>query len=186
MDEMYMEDGKVISIYNGTRIPTGRKSKGRFGLGDLDPANSKLYKLLHEELDVADLDNEELTYGVPRCDDGKFSAKAAWQAARMPRKIRQRMHRELYKRANDKLHGALLGALDSIVELATEPGVEDAVRFQAAKYVLERLQGKTPEVHVHSQEAPWEVVLSNVQRGPRPTKQIDDGNIEEAVVVEDE
>lgn len=187
MDEVSVEDGLVISMYNGLRIPTGRKRASRHGFGDLDPVNSKLRQLLDGTLSVQALDNEELTYGIPRCDDGKFSAKAAWQAAQMPRKLKHEMYRELYKRADDLLHSGLLGSLQSIIELATEPATEDNVRFQAAKYIFERLRGKTPDVMVHTQEAPWEVVLAGVQRGPRPARaeRIEDGNVEEADVVED-
>lgn len=186
MDDMTVENGKVISIYNGVRIPTGRRRKSTFGFGDLDPTNTKLRLLIAGELDVSELDNEELSFGIPRCDDGKFSAKAAWQAAKLPARIRHELHRELYRRANDKLHGGLLGALDSIVELATEPATEDSIRFQAAKYIFERLQGKTPDVHVHTQEAPWETLLSGVRRGPRPARAERIDNVVDADIVDDE
>lgn len=187
MDDVDTENGMVVSVYQGVRIPTGRghPKKLKFGFGDLDPTNTKLYDLINGDLDLSELDNEEITFGIPKCDDGFFSAKAAWQAAKLPQRIKVKFHKELYKRANNGLHSGLLGAIESIVEMATSPHVEDATRFRAATYLFERLQGKMPEVIVHSQEAPWEVVLSGVRRGPRKAREIDDGNMQDAEVVEE-
>ena len=196
INAMDWQDDEIVSVYNGVRIPTGRhvrrRKLGDDPWGELDPANSRLQEMLsNKKFDFTTLDNDELSFGVPRCDDGKFSVKAAWQANFIPRVIKNRIQRELYKRANKKLHAGLLGSVDTIVELATEPYAEDKIRFEAAKYILERLQGKTPEHVVHSQEAPWEMVFSNIQRGPRPARgerqldQLEDGNTVEAEVVED-
>jgi|GEM_PF-4248891 len=193
LNEMDWEDNELVSVYNGQRIPTGRKfRKRRLGddpWGDIDPPNTKLNLLLQGRLNLAELSNDEVKYGIPRCDDGKFSAKAAFQAANLPKAVRNRLAKELYRRANQKMEGALLDSVDSIVELATQPWVDDNIRFQAAKYIFERLQGKTPERIVHSQEAPWEMVFSNIQRGPRPARaerlEVEDGNTQDAEVVDD-
>jgi hypothetical protein len=189
MDSMDVENGTVVSVYNGVRIPTGRvrTPDNKFGFGDLDPPNTKLTQILNGTIDWDELDNEEIAYGITKCDDGKFSAKAAWQADKLPAKYKHLFHKELYRRANNSLHSGLLGAVGSIVELATSPHVEDRVRFQAATYVLERLQGKTPEVVKHVQDAPWEVQLSGVRRGPRRVRSeraLEDGNTQDAEIVE--
>lgn len=187
MDSARFEHRGVVSSYNGLEIFTGRKGNNKIGYGDLDPMNTRLHLLIKDKLDLSEMDNEELSYGIPRCDDGKFSAKAAWQAqCVVPKKIQDKMLKELYRRANGKLHGALLGSIDSIIEMATSAHVDDQVRFKAATYILERLQGKTPDVIVHEQSKPWEVVLAGVERGPRPPrKQVEDGNTVDAEVVED-
>jgi hypothetical protein len=190
MNEVDVENGAIVSVYEGVRISTGRRrpKNQKYGFGDLDPVNSKLNALLAGELDLAVLDNEEITYGIPRCDDGKFSAKAAWQAAHLPEKAKAAIRRELYTRASNKLHSGLLPAIDSIVEMATSPHVEDAVRLKAATYLFERLQGKTPEVVIHAQEAPWEVQLAGVRRGPRKVsseRALEDGNTQDAEIVEE-
>jgi hypothetical protein len=189
--QMEFEDTHVISVYNGLRIPTGRRVKrikGQlFAVGDLDPYNSKLARLLSNDLKMADLENDELMYGVPKCDDGYFSVKAAWQAHNLPRAAMKRIQKEIYTRAEKKMQGALLGAIDTITDLATAPYAEDKIRFEAAKYVYERLAGKTPDVVVHSQDKPWEVVYDRIARGPRPSRTaIEDGNTLEAEIVEDE
>jgi hypothetical protein len=189
MNELEVENGNVVSVYQGVRIDTGRRkgSPRKIGFGDLDPRNSKLEKLLKGDLDLSTLTDEEVRYGIPKCDDGKFSAKAAWQAAVLPPRIKSALQRELYKRADGKLHGALLPAVDSLVELATSAHVDDPVRLKAATYLFERLQGKTPDRVIHTQEAPWEVVLSEVRRGPRQAKadriEVEDGNVVEAEVI---
>lgn len=189
VNEMDWQDDEVVSVYNGVRIPTGRhvrrRKLGDDPWGELDPPNTKLQKLLKGKLDLGSLDNDELSFGIPRCDDGKFSVKAAWQAAYLPAIPKGKIQRELYKRANQKMHQGLLGAVDTIVELATQPYADDKIRFEAARYVFERLNGKTPDHVVHHQEAPWEMVFSNIERGPRPNRQIEDGTIQDAEVVED-
>jgi hypothetical protein len=188
MNDMDVENGTVVSVYNGVRIPTGRVRTKKLGFGDLDPPNTKLQQIFDGTIVWDDLDNEEIAFGIPKCDDGKFSAKAAWQADKMPAKIKALFHKELYRRATNTLHSGLLGAVGSIVELASSPHVEDRVRFQAATYVLERLQGKTPDVVHHVQDKPWEVQLSGVRRGPRrvPSERaIEDGNTQDAEIVEE-
>lgn len=194
VNEMDWHDDEVVSVFNGVRIPTGRHVRRRKLhdelWGQLDPTNSRLQLMLNGTLDYQTLDNDELSFGIPRCDDGKFSVKAAWQAANLPKTVRNRVQRELYKRANAKLHAGLLGAVDTIVELATQPYAEDKIRFEASKYIFERLNGKTPDHVVHHQEAPWEMVFSNIERGPRPARsermEIDDGNTQDAVLIEED
>jgi hypothetical protein len=190
MNDMDVENGTVISVYGGVRIPTGRKRKpgNTHGFGDLDPANTKLSRILLGDIVWEDLDDEEVIYGITKCDDGMFSAKAAWQAAKLPQKVKKKFQKELYRRAENKLHGGLLPAIDRLVELASSPHVDDRVSFNAATYILERLQGKTPDVVHHVQEAPWEIQLSGVKRGPRPVRServIEDGNTQEAEIVEE-
>lgn len=193
VNEMDWHDDEVVSVFNGVRIPTGRHIRrrkiGDDPWGELDPANTRLQELLDNKLNLQTLDNIELSFGIPRCDDGKFSVKAAWQAANLPKVAKNKLQRELYKRANQKMHAGLLGAVDTIVELATQPYADDKIRFEAAKYVFERLSGKTPDHVVHHQEAPWETVFSNIERGPRPAQseriEIEDGNTQDAEIVED-
>lgn len=183
----------VISRYNGIEIPTRRvRDKKTRGFGDLDPPNTRLAELVAgKKPTFAEWDNEELMYGVPKCDDGKFSVKAAWQAyAVVPRRFRTAMRRELVRRAQEKMDAAQMAAVDAIIEMATSPGVDDQVRMQAAKWLIERRQGKTPDEVIHNQAKPFEVVFSHIARGPRPPREerlpaISDGNIEDAEIIDD-
>lgn len=186
MRSVQYEEANVISVYNGLHIPTGRRRKGRWGYGDIDPPNSRLALLIKDKLDFAELDNEEIAFGIPRCDDGKFSAKAAWQAqVVVPSSVQKKLQAELFRRASAKMSSGLMGAIDSVVELATSAYVEDAVRFKAATWLIERGMGKTPDVVVHEQAKPWEMIIAGVERGPRPQRQVEDGNTIEADVVDE-
>ena len=170
MIECILDPNGVISVYQGKQIPTGRKktrTKGYAGYGDLNPKNTRLYQLLKDQIDPSVLDDEELMYGTTKCDDGKFGIRAAYEASRMPRGIRNAMQRELVKRADGKIHGFLFGAIERIGEIATSPASDDKDAFKAAQWIVERALGKTPDVQVHVQEKKYEVVLENISRGSR-------------------
>lgn len=160
----YNKQDGLVSMYDGKRIPTKRK-KGNGGImGDGDPPNSNLVALHHGELDLAELDDEEIAHGIPKCDDGKFSAKAAYQAAKLPKPVQRKLQQELYRRAENMLRGNLLNAIASIADIAMRPDVEDKDRLKAAQYLLERNMGKVPDVVQHTQDKPWEVVFDSVGR----------------------
>lgn len=173
--ECILDPNGVISVYRGKQIPTGRKrtkTKHYSGYGDLDPPNSRLVALLQDKLDVSELDDEELMYCAVKCDDGKFSIRAAYESARLPRKIRSAMERELMKRADNKVKGAVMGAIDRIVEIATSPAVDDKDAFKAAVWLVERAMGKTPDVVHTVEQKRYEVVLENIARGTRRESRI--------------
>lgn len=173
--EAILDPTGVISVYQGRSIPTGRKrtrTKGYAGYGDLDPTNTRWYKLIQGELDVSELDNDELQYGTTKCDDGKFSVRAAYQAAKMPPKVRNAIRRELMKRATHMMEGALLDATGRIIDIATSPLSDDKDAMKAAEWLIHRTMGKTPDVIVHTQEKPWEVLVSDISRGSREDSRV--------------
>lgn len=168
--EAILDPTGVISVYQGRQIPTGRKrtrTKAYAGYGDLDPLNTRYYKLLEGELDVSELDNDELQFGTTKCDDGKFSVRAAYQAAKMPPKVRNAIRRELMKRATQMIEGSVIEATGRIIEIATSPLSDDKDAMKAAEWLIHRAMGKTPDVVVHTQEKPWEVLVSDISRGSR-------------------
>lgn len=73
--------------------------------------------------------------------------------------------REIHERAEDKLRGALLPAVDKMIDLM-DCG-DEKTELRAATYVFERLAGKTPDVIEHRQDAPFQVMLERVVSGPR-------------------
>lgn len=168
MDEVEIsgKDG-IVSIYKGKRIPTKRKKRSNGSYGDHDPPNRRMVQLIDGDLTVAELDDEEVAYGITKCDDGKFSAKAAYHSKKLPKKIQDEMQRELFARATRLLRGNVLASIEAIVEIATSPGSEDRDRMKAAQYIIERIQGKTPDVVQVTQEKPWEHVLAHVVAGER-------------------
>lgn len=73
--------------------------------------------------------------------------------------------KEIHERAEDKLRGALLPAVDKMIDLM-DCG-DEKVELRASTYVFERLAGKTPDVIEHRQDQPFQVVLERVVAGPR-------------------
>lgn len=176
--EAILDPNGVISVYRGKQIPTGRKktrTKHYAGYGDLDPLNTRLAALLNGELSVEDLDNEELQHGAIKCDDGKFSIRAAYEGWHLPRKIKGAMERELLKRADNRVKGAVLGAIERIVEIATSPASEDKDAFKAAQWLVERAMGKTPDVIHTVEQKKYEVVIENISRGTRRESRVQRG-----------
>lgn len=72
---------------------------------------------------------------------------------------------ELYERADDTMRGALLPAVDKMVDLI-DCG-DEKVELRAATYVFERLRGRTPDVVTVTQDKPFQVMLERVVSGPR-------------------
>lgn len=81
------------------------------------------------------------------------------------RKLYDSVMQELYERADDTLRGALLPAVDKMVDLIDCGDAKTELR--AATYVFERLRGKTPDVVTVTQDKPFQVVLERVVSGPR-------------------
>lgn len=148
-----------------------------------DPSNGLTYEslgkryhaLISGQLAVDELDNEELSRGVPRTDDGGFHTLADAAARSLPQQLQNSIKAELYRRAEGKLHSHLLDAIDSIVQIATD-GELDKDRLRASQYLLERVMGKTPEVVHFSQEKPWQMVLEAVETSTRKRARAERGD----------
>ncbi len=189
-DTEYNERDGVVSLHGNKRIPTGRKTRRITGygktLGEINPPNTNLMKLVDGDMSIIkEMDDEELSAGVPKCDDGKFAARAAQQANMMPDKIKREISKELFRRADVKLKGAQLDAINSLIEIATQPGSEDKDRIKAATWIIERVQGKTPDVVQHVQDKPWQLVLQGIATAARDVTPELDNVLEGEVVDED-
>lgn len=132
--------------------------------------------LLAGTLSVEDLDDEELARGYPRSADGSFRGAPTV----IPKIVHDRIVRELFKRADQKLKESLLDVVDTMVSIAQDGELDANVRLKAATYVYERLRGKVPEVVVTTDTKRWEEVLDGVYRGPRMQ-----GDIIDAEIVDD-
>lgn len=127
--------------------------------------NPRMMALMAGEISPEELDDEELAKGVCRNPDGKFPKRAP---NHVPKAMYDRMTRELFARAEEKLRDSLVGAAESLAKMAADPEVDASTRLKAATWLYERLQGKAPTVVNVQQEKPFEVVLGSVHRGPRP------------------
>lgn len=140
----------------------------------------------HGKLDMSELDDEELAKGQVRKADG------TWSNLRMvPQELHQRMMDELFKRADTRLRENLVAAVDTMAEIAKGSAYEPADRIRAAQFIFERVRGKNPDIVVHTQDKPFEMIMEAVLTGgsraqSRATRGLEDGNTIEAEVIEDE
>ena len=155
----------VVSVYGDRRVPTGRKKDGNGFLGDGNPPNKRLRDLLNGDLAPAELLDEELAFGVPVCDDGKFSIRAAAQAANLPKKLQAQMRRELIKRTKAKLDGGALTAVNAMLEILESETADENARMKVAQYLIDRFMGKTPEKVEIATDKPYQIIQQNILVG---------------------
>jgi hypothetical protein len=116
--------------------------------------------LLDGTLDIGELDEEELARGYPRAADGSFRNPPVV----IPRAIHARMMRELFERANLKLRENLTEATSTMTSIMNNADLDPKVRMDAAKWVVERLMGKTPDVNVTIDEKRYEGLFNRIER----------------------
>jgi hypothetical protein len=117
--------------------------------------------LLDGTLPIEELDDEELARGYPRASDGSFRNPPVV----IPRAIHARMMRVLFERANKTLKQNLGYASDVMVSIMNDKELDPKVRMDAAKWVIERIMGKTPEVNVTIDEKRYERLFDRLERG---------------------
>src|SRR6516162_5593132 len=137
-------------------------------------------------LTVADMDDEELRCGRRRDGNGRIP-KVTKTMEMVPRDLYDEMVAEHQRRTHEKFRQQLDAALDTMVEIMTDQTAEPRDRADAAKYLMERVIGKTPErVQVAVAKAPWEEIAMEVGRLTRAEhEQRQVGNYVDAEVVED-
>ena len=114
-------------------------------------------------LTVKDMDDEELRYGRMRDRHGNIPPKGANTMELIPEEKYQQMVAEHERRTNEKLRQQLDSMLEVMVEIATDDTVEPRDRFESAKYLFERVAGKTPDRINHTVELkPWEGMLTDI------------------------
>lgn len=130
-------------------------------------------------LTVEDLDDEELRYGRCRNDVTKVIPKAGNKTEFVPRDQYEAMVQEHQRRTTEKLRQNLDDALATMIDVMKDQTAEPRDKFEAAKYLFERVAGKTPDkVQVSAAKEPWEDVFAGIaaigrdqsrnQRTPQP------------------
>jgi len=127
--------------------------------------------LLDGTLSVEDLDDEELARGYPRAEDGTFRGRPAV----IPTAVHQRVQRELFARAGEALKQNLVKAAETMASIAADADQDPKVRMDAAKWVIERIMGKSPEVTVQVEEKAYQKLLDKMDRNAIPLDELDDG-----------
>lgn len=135
---------------------------------------------------VEDLDDEELRYGRCRDHYGRIP-KVTNKTATIPRDLYDAMIEEHEKRTDEKLRQQLDTAIDTMVGIMADDTCEPKDRFESAKYLFERVKGKTPErVHVATgDKAPWEEVFTGIANITRQQSLARRNGVIDAEVVED-
>ena len=139
--------------------------EGRLGLAYDDKhdrwVSPRADAIRRQEIRVEDLDDEELIRGQVRDADGHFRHGPLRQ---IPREFHDELMRRILDRGLEKLRSSYLSAIDVIVDgIVEDRTVDIRLRYDAAKYVIERLAGRTPErVEVGVEMKKWETVMTKI------------------------
>jgi hypothetical protein len=135
--------------------------------------------LMSKEVRVADLTDEELIRGQLLDADGRFRGRPQ---SRVPKEFHEELMKRILDRGFDKLRGSYMKAMGVIVDdIVNDDTVDIRLRYDASKYVIERLAGKTPDrVEVGVDLKPWEVVMSKI------IKEVPELDVIEAEVIEED
>jgi hypothetical protein len=184
-DGWVLDDGATVA-YHGKKKPMAVKAGKRplipVGRGAFSPAltdrqrrrgkvrtarawgrmNDMLEKtnMTMEEF-VAGLTPEELVRGRLKDKHGGFSGRPpAW----VPHEFHRACMRELMKRGKDLWQVNYLAAIEAMTQVASGKvkGATVSDRLKAATFVIERLEGKTPDVLVVHDDAPWKMVIDDI------------------------
>lgn len=152
---------------------TGEPTRRARGLVAIPP---RIQALLDGTLPVEELDEEELARGYPRASDGSFRNPPVV----IPRAVYARLQRELFDRAGRELRENLVSAAETMTSIMLNPEIDAKVRMDAAKWLTERVMGKTPDVTVNVDEKRYEKLFERLERGASV-----DNVVEAEVVVTD-
>lgn len=110
---------------------------------------------------VQGLTPEELVRGKLRDKNGGFTGRPpAW----VPHEFHRACIRELMRRGQELWKINYLVAIESMTQIAAGKvkGASAGDRLRAAQFVIERLEGKTPEVIVLADESPWSMIIDDI------------------------
>jgi hypothetical protein len=150
---------------------------------------TRVQKFQLEIIPLSELTDEEISKMAIRDDDGVFKKVDDKFRA----KFRQMFMRELFNRADDYMSGNAMRMLEVVKEIADSDIHEARDRLDAAKWSIERVFGKTPDILLtNKSDKPFETLFADVVSGTREDYRqgnvpaIDMGNvIEGEIVIED-
>jgi hypothetical protein len=121
--------------------------------------------LVQGVIKIEDLDDDELARGQLKDKNGQFRGRPP---AVIPKEMVQAMRREWLGRAEAKLREALMGpGIGTLVELARDPSVDQAVRLRASQTIIDRMMGKVPDKIEFRAEDPVEALFRSLLSDPR-------------------
>lgn len=141
-------------------------------------------KFKYGRLPVSELDDEELSRGQVRKEDGTFTSNEYVSA-----EIHDAMVKKLFERSDEMMRNNLLSAVDTMAEIAAGTAYEPADRLRAAEFIFKWLRGSTPIKVEVGVTKPFEQVLDAILVGgsrgeSRARRGIED--VVDAEVVEDD
>jgi hypothetical protein len=136
-------------------------------------------------LTVEDMDDEELRCGRMRDANGKIP-RVNKTMEMIPRDLYDEMVAEHQRRTQEKFRQTLDDCLDAMATCVADDTAEWRDRNDAAKYIIERVMGKTPDkVQVAVTKAPWEELFTDVAHITRAQHNALKAGVIDAEVVED-
>lgn len=111
-------------------------------------------------LPVEELDDEELSRGQIRKEDGSFTSNQFVSA-----EIHDAMVKKLFERSDQKMRENLLTAVDAMAEIAGGTAYEPADRLRASEFIFKWLRGQTPVKVEVGISKPFEQVIQAVFSG---------------------
>lgn len=149
------KDGKFLDK-NGERTrktkpkPKYRKPK----------VNKRTQQLIDGEITVADLDEEEISRGKCRSEDGSFRGG---NHDLVPRKFWDAMKAEQMRLWQQRFDEAVEPAMQALLGLVNGQKVSHDAKYKAAVFLIERAAGKTPDkVEVKAELKKWEEGLEGI------------------------
>lgn len=149
-------------------VLTHRQRVERNGYVKLSRSMGRLYTMARGEgtemsMDefVEQMSNEELVRGQVKAEDGSFRGRPPqW----VPRAFHRACVTELMRRGKQLWTENYLEAIEAMTKIARGevPGTRPRDQLAAAAYVIERLEGKVPDVVKVQTDQTWAVVLDGI------------------------
>lgn len=130
-----MKDNKWVPKFDGSEADPYATIVAQI---ETDSSGARWQQLLHGEITVQDLDDEEIARGQLRGRNGKFGKPPAV----VPRFIFDAMRREIYSRGANLWSRYYLSAIQTCARIMTDWESEPTVRLKAAQEIINRIEGK--------------------------------------------
>lgn len=135
----------------GQAVKAKRLAKAKQANPGEESQKERWARLLDGTLTVADLTDEEVEKSRVHGKAGMFHG----EAPRLPSHLVAAFHHEQIKRAKSLLSSDLRKAAEVLGKIIDDPEASNSDKFKAAKELLDRGLGKTPETVNVKQVDPW-------------------------------
>lgn len=128
-----------------------------------DPqALSRYRQYINGALSLDDLEDEELVQQGFRTSNGGI-----FKPRNVPREMAHAFTKAIYDRAHREFRSNAIQAAATMAEIMTDKSNDPEVRLKAAKEIIERNLGRTPQVVAITGSAPWEEIFDGIASGTR-------------------